>query len=145
MTVAHNLRDPNKDNETSHSWLSEGKFRVSFDIGGEHPYEFAKFQEKRMAFFHHLKPRGKSADLKNKDIGMVKLGRQWEWGREENDYSQWETEENEKLEQMKYHFSPLVQTDAPHAEEGDNAYAVYYVGDKKEVEKVKITRISKGN
>lgn len=60
-------------------------------------------------------------------------------GREKDDYSQWETEEDEKLKEMEPQFSPLVQTDAPDAEEGDNAYAVYYAGDKKEVGQVTIT------
>ena len=142
MTAAHNLRGPSKDNETSHSCLSEGKFRVLFDIGGKYPYEFA--DGRRMAFFHHLQPLGKSADLKNKDIGMVRLGRQWEWGREEHDYSQWEKDENKKLEEMESHVFPLVQIDAPHAKAGDDAYAVYYVGGKKEVVKVTIRGISEG-
>ena len=39
MTAAHNFQDDNKDNETSHSYLSEGKFRVLFHVG-EKKYEF---------------------------------------------------------------------------------------------------------
>lgn len=52
MTVAHNFQDDNKDNETSHSYLSEGNFRVLFHVEGK-KYEF--LEHKRTAFVHHLK------------------------------------------------------------------------------------------
>ncbi|KAJ7389954.1 hypothetical protein OS493_028004 [Desmophyllum pertusum] len=94
MTVAHNFQDDIERNETTHSILSDARFRVKFDVGGQE-YVFQAHQ--RMAFIHHLEP-GDDTDFRNKDIAMVKLGHQWAYGG--RDYPHWEREEHEKLEAM---------------------------------------------
>ena len=136
MTVAHNFQDENEMNETIHSIFSNGKFRVEFDIEGQ-KYVFPAEERKRMAFIHHLES-GKDADRKNKDIAMVKLGHQWEYGR--NDYTAWEREEQEKLGTMGAHDFPLANIDVPKPEKDETVYAVHYGGndDSKKSEESKI-------
>lgn len=143
MTVAHNFQDDQKDDKTCHSYLSEGKFRVSFHVNGE-KYEFYS-QFKRIAFVHHLNP-GEATDFENKDIGMVKLGRQYEYGRNQDDYSDWEKEEENMLEEMGLSNFGLAQVAAADCKVGDSVYVVYYEDDNetKLVEDVNITGISEG-
>ena len=133
MTAAHNFQDDNKDNETSHSYLSEGKFHVLFHVGGK-KYEFD--QHKRTAFVHHLNP-GEDADFKYKDIGMVKLGVQYP-GREK--LPEWEDKEEEQIKAIKK--LAFAQTDPPVHGAGDDVYAIYYGDAGTTVEKMKIKRTS---
>ena len=134
MTAAHNFQDDENDDNTSHSYLSEGKFRVLFHVGGK---EYVFPQRKRTAFVHHLNP-GVWADEKNKDIAMVKLGIQYDPSVED-----WEEEEAKTLTEMKpFAFS---QTDPPIPNVGDHVYAIYNGDDGSKVEKmIKIKRISEG-
>ncbi|KAJ7390015.1 hypothetical protein OS493_027539 [Desmophyllum pertusum] len=140
MTVAHNFQDENEMNETIHSIFSNGKFRVEFDIEGQ-KYVFPAEERKRMAFIHHLES-GKDADRKNKDIAMVKLGHQWEYGR--NDYTAWEREEQEKLGAMGAHRFALAKIDVPTPKTDETVYAVHFGGanDDKKSEESKILRIT---
>lgn len=133
MTVAHNFQDDTKDNETSHSFLSEGKFRVLFHVGGK-KYEFD--QHNRTAFVHHLTP-GKKTDFKNMDIGMVKLGVQYDRSEKLSD---WEVTEEEQIKAIKH--LAFAQTDPPVHGAGDDVYVIYYGDAGTTVEKVKIKRIS---
>ncbi|KAJ7389959.1 hypothetical protein OS493_028009 [Desmophyllum pertusum] len=137
MTVAHNFQDDieqNKTDKTTHSILSDARFRVEFDIEGQ-KYVFQ--ERKRMAFIHHLEP-GEDADPQNKDIAMVKLGHQWDYGR--IDYTKWEKEEQEKLGTMGAHDFALANIDVPKPEKDETVYAVHYGGndDSKKSEESKI-------
>lgn len=133
MTVAHNFQDNKNDNETSHSYLSEGNFRVLFHVGGK-KYEF--LEHKRTAFVHHLKT-GKKPDFKNKDIGMVKLGVQYHGNENPPD---WEDKERKQLIEMKaVAFSKI---DPPVHGAGDDVYAIYYGDAGSTVQKMKIKRTS---
>ena len=142
MTVAHNFQDDVKDKKDEHSVLSSGHFRVLFDIDGS-KYEFG--EHKRMAFVHHLQP-GEYTDFKNKDIAMVKLGRQYEYARK--DFSAWEEEEANMLWDMKSHLYALTETgiNSPKPAEGGYVDAVHYGGNanQKKHEQVKIKRITPG-
>ena len=145
MTVGHNFQDDKKkDDKTSHSYLSEGKFRVLFYVGGKE-YKFP--ERKRMAFAHHLN-LGEYTDVKNKDIAMVKLGIQYEFGRDEKEYTLWEKEEQQMLQQMYPRNFGLVQADAADPEKNDSVCVVYYgdgVGNKSTlVKETKIKAITKG-
>ena len=142
MTVAHNFQDDGKDDKTSHSYLSEGKFRVLFHVKGKKEYKFP--QRKRMAFVHRLNP-AEDTDFKNKDIWMVKLGIQYGDGRNQDDYNDWEKEEKEKLDEMFPGNFGLAQVSADPKEE-DDVYVVYYRDDNesKWVKEMKIRAITKG-
>lgn len=133
MTVAHNFQDDKKDTETSHSYLSEGKFRLLFHVRGK-KYEF--LENKRTAFVYHLNPR-KDPDFKNKDIGMVKLGLQYERSEKVDD---WECKEQKQLDEMKAF--AFAQTNPPDHDVGDDVYAIYYGDTGSTVEKMKIIRMS---
>ena len=133
MTVAHNFQDDKKDTETSHSYLSEGKFRLLFHVRGK-KYEF--LEHKRTAFVHHLNP-GKDSDFKYKDIGMVKLGLQYERSEKVDD---WECKEQKQLDEMKAF--AFAQTNPPDHDVGDDVYAIYYGDTGSTVEKMKIIRMS---
>ncbi|KAL9968154.1 hypothetical protein ACROYT_G026492, partial [Oculina patagonica] len=129
MTVAHNFQDDNEKNEKTHSILSDARFEVEFDIEGQ-KYTFEK--QKRMAFVHHLQP-GDDPDYKNKDIAMVKLGKQWEYGRPTEDFSEWEIEEDNKLfKQMKADQFSLAEIGPPTPNKGEPVYTAHYGGDDNE-------------
>ena len=142
MTAAHNFQDDENDDKSSHSYLSEGKFRVLIHVKGKE-YEFP--QRKRMAFVHHLNP-GEATDFENKDIGMVKLGIQYEYGRNQDDYSDWEKEEKKMLDEMLPSNFGLAQVAAAEPKVEDSVYVVYYGDDNenKLVKEVKITDIAEG-
>lgn len=122
MTVAHNFQNDAKDTESIHSLLSKASF--TFNVNGK-PFVFK--ENKRMAFIHHLKP-GEFVDPDNKDIAMVKLGIQWEYGRSNNE--DWEKEEQEQLNEMK--LPALAEIDKDQERQvkvGDKVFAIHYGGD----------------
>lgn len=141
MTVAHNVQD-DKDDKTCHSYISEGKFRVLFHVNGKE-YKFP--HRKRIAFFHHLHT-GEDADFKNKDIGMVKLGIQYQYGRNPEDYSDWEKHEKNMLDEIFPSNVGLAQVAAADPKEEDGVYVVYYRDDNKSKlgKIVKIKAITQG-
>ena len=98
-----------------------------------------------MAFVHHLNP-GEATDFENKDIGMVKLGIQYEYGRNQDDYSDWEKEEKKMLDEMLPSNFGLAQVAAAEPKVEDSVYVVYYGDDNenKLVKEVKITDIAEG-
>lgn len=142
MTVAHNVQEDDKDDETCHTYISEGKFRVLFYVDGKE-YEFP--QRKRIAFFQHLNTE-EDVDIKNKYIGMVKLGIQYEYGRNPEDYSDWENDEKKMLDAMLPSNFGLAQVAAADPKKGDGVYVVYYDDDNKSklVKEVKIEAITQG-
>ena len=168
MTVAHNVQEDDKDDGTCHTYISEGKFRVLFYVDGKE-YEFP--QRKRMAFFHHLNTE-EDVDIKKKYIWMVKLGIQYEYGRNPEDYSDWENDEKKMLDamlpsnfglaelpqmfpsnsvlamlaQMFPSKFGLAQVAAADPKKGDGVYVVYYDDDNKSklVKEVKIEAITQG-
>ncbi|KAJ7389961.1 hypothetical protein OS493_028012 [Desmophyllum pertusum] len=138
MTVAHNFQDDIERNETTHSILSDARFQVKFDVGGQ---EYVFQEHQRMAFIHHLEP-GEDADPKNKDIAMVKLGHQWGYGG--RDYPTWEREEHEMLKAMGAEDFALAKIDPPTPKKDETVYAVHFGGanDDKKSEESKILRIT---
>ena len=138
MSVAHNFQDNQERDQTSHNIMSEGKFKVTW-----HGHEFE--EHKRMAFVHHLKPDG-GTDFKHKDIAMFKLGKQYEYGRHEKDYSTWEKTEDETLSKMDAASCGIanVQLDPPDPKEEEIAYAFHYGGGNNtlRVDQPKITKIT---
>ena len=123
MTVAHNFQDEHERSKTTHSIMSEARFRVEFHIEGK---EYVFREQKRMAFIHHLKS-GYDTDFKNKDIAMVKLGHQWNYDRK--DYPHWEIEEHKNLEAIDAHYFALAKIDVPEPKLSETVYAVHYGGD----------------
>ena len=96
MSVAHNFRNDDNDRVFQHSLLSETTFSF-FSEGGR---ELKKFlaQPNRTAFIHHLRS-GPGIDQRNKDIAMIKLGRQYARpGKEE--LTGWESEEEDNLTEL---------------------------------------------
>ena len=128
MTAAHNFQDDNekKKNKTTHSILSGARCEVEFEIDGQ-TYLFGK--QKRMAFVHHLQP-GSRPDFKNKDIAMVKLGVQWEYGRKSEDYSDWEKNEQGHLANINKY--AVAEIEPPQPVKGETVYAAHYGGDSHE-------------
>ena len=143
MTAAHNFQKDQEVDKKSHSYLSEENFRVLFHVNGKE-YKFYS-QCTRIAFVHHLNP-GEDTDFANKDIGMVKLGRQYEYGRNHDHYSSWEEEEEKMLEEMLPSKFGLAQVAAADPKVADSVDVVYYGDDNesKVVREVKITHISEG-
>lgn len=144
MTVAHNFQAHNETDETDetfHSIMAEGKFKVTWN---GHEFE----EHKRMAFVHHLQP-GDYADHQNKDIAMFKLGIQYEYGRDQEDYSDWEKSEDEMLRSMNAASFAIANAQGAqlfhpqNPQVGENVYAFYYGGAVKE-EELKITKITQG-
>ncbi|KAJ7389953.1 hypothetical protein OS493_028003 [Desmophyllum pertusum] len=84
-------------------------------------------ERQRMAFIHHLES-GDDTDYKNKDIAMVKLGHQWEYGRDRADYTDWEKEEQKMLEAIDAHYSPFAKIVVPEPEIDETVYAVHFGG-----------------
>ena len=98
-----------------------------------------------MAFVHHLNP-GEATDFENKDIEMVKLGIQYEYGRNQDDYIDWEKEEKKMLDEMLPSNFGLAQVAAAEPKVEASVYVVYYGDDNesKLVKEVKITDIAEG-
>lgn len=144
MTVAHNFQDDDETDETFHNIMAKGKFKVTWN---GHEFE----EHKRMAFVHHLQP-GDDADTQNKDIAMFKLGIQYEYGRNQNDYSDWENSEDEMLRSMNAASCAIANAQGAqlfhpqNPQVRENVYAFYYGGadDAFKEEELKITKITQG-
>ena len=95
MSVAHNF-EGDQHNGTFHDLLTRARFSFINRNGGTVVFEQ---DHSRMAFIHHREP-GDDVDDQNKDIAMVKLGVQYEYGRSEDDIGDWERAEKEKLETL---------------------------------------------
>ena len=116
MSVAHNFQS-NTDSAQLHSLLSEASFKFTV---GEHSIDFPR--RRRTAFIHHLQP-GNSVDPKNMDIGMVKLGKQYEYDRKE--FQDWERAEEKKLKEIKLQ-SAFATFDDRETVANDTVYAIHY-------------------
>ena len=116
MSVAHNFQS-NADSAQLHSLLSEASFR--FTVKGQ-SINFPR--RSRMAFIHHLQP-GNSVDPNNMDIGMVKLGKQYEYGRRKS--QDWEIAEEEQLKEMKLQ-SVFATIDDRETVANDTVHAIHY-------------------
>ena len=124
MSVAHNFQNDDADPEQLHSLLPQTSFRFTLN---DHAYDFQP--QIRMAFIHHLQP-GKKVDPHNMDIAMVKLGKQYEYGRTE--FQPWELAEEAILQAMQLQsvFSTIHdQQAAPN----DTVHAIYYAGEEPNV------------
>lgn len=145
MTVAHIFQDDQEGNQKDHNIMSKGKVKVTWN-----GLEFE--EHKRMAFVHHLQP-GEDPDPQNKDIAMIKLGIQYEYGRDEKDYSDWEKSEHEKLISMNAASCAIANAQGAqlfhpqNPEVGEDVYAFHYGGAVdtfKEEKPMKITKITPG-
>lgn len=93
--------------------LSHGRFDVQFDTARQDQIIFQN--RRRMAFICSLGDE-------NEDIAMVKLGKQWEYCR--NEFDDWENDEDERLKNITN--IPLV--DPTEHIEREVKYAAYYDG-----------------
>ena len=116
MSVAHNFQS-NADSPQLHSLLSEASFRFTV---GEHSFDFPC--RRRMAFIHHLQP-GNNVDPNNMDIGMVKLGKQYEYDRRK--FQDWEIAEEEQLKEMNLQ-SVFATIDDRETVANDTVHAIHY-------------------
>ena len=129
MSVAHNFQNDNTDSAQLHNLLSQARFR--FTVRGQ-SFDFPPHDQppqspiRRMAFIHHLQP-GENVDPNNMDIAMVKLGKQYEYGRSIDDYEEWEKVEQGQLDEMNLGavFAPIGDRPAVR----DNVHAIHYAGE----------------
>ena len=142
MTAAHNFQKDDRDDYKTHSLINQAEF--SFFVG-EQTFTFSG--RERTAFIHHLKP-GEYTDYKNKDIAMVKLGYQYEYGRNhESDYEAWEIVERKRLEEMEAYRWEFVKLELPDVQVNQSVQAVHFGGNNKKKKFVTshVTNISDGN
>ena len=119
ISVAHNFQNDDADPEQLHSLLPQTSFR--FTVNGV-TVEFPG--RSRMAFIHHLQP-GENVDPHNMDIAMVKLGKQYEYGRTE--FQPWELAEEAILQAMQLQ-SVFATLHRQQAAPDDTVHAIYYAG-----------------
>lgn len=142
MTAAHNFQKDDRDDDKTHSLIDQAEF--SFFVG-EQTFKFSG--RERMAFIHHLEP-GEYTDYRNKDIAMVKLGHQYEYGRNhESDFEEWEIVERKRLEKMEAYRWEFVKLELPGVQVNQSVQAVHFGGNNKEKKFVtsRVTEISDGN
>ena len=128
MSVAHNFQNDNRDPKQLHSLLSEARFR--FVVDGQSfyfPPQPPQNPIRRTAFIHHLQP-GENIDPNNKDIAMVKLGKQYKYG-DRKEYQDWETVEDIQLKRMQLQ-SVLATIHDQQAAPNDTVHAIYYAGEE---------------
>ena len=137
MTAAHNFQDIGPDGEKNHSLINQSEF--SFFVGGQ-PRTFGRHV--RMAFIHHLEP-GENAHSEDKDIAMVKLGLQYEYGRNPCDYTEWEEEERQNLDGLEI----FAKQDDRNVQVGQTVHAVHFGGNnnEKKFEESSIASITGGS
>jgi hypothetical protein len=123
MSVAHNFQD-NQDPDWYHSPLKRATFTFTIN---DKKFVFSHSENaSRMAFVHHLKA-GDDIDLENKDIAMVKLGIQYEYGGRKCE--DWESAERDKLNEMgsRYGFADIQAKREVKVDE--KVVAIHYGGD----------------
>ena len=129
MSAAHNFQNDDNDDQSNHSLLEQAKFTFT---SGEEGAKIFSPQERRTAFIHHLQP-GPYMDTINKDIAMIKLGRQPGSAQ----LKPWESCEEKDLTEL--NLTNFATMDEREVRQCQNAYAIHYGGDDNERKMVEQT------